>query len=113
MRYGTVGFFSLVGAYAGFISAGPLYAERILSVPGSKLAEDLRIVAGDWEARAPMPRDEEQTPAGADSPPPPPIERRGAAPEGAGPASDAAATSATPGAGVQSWSSWLWGSKPQ
>lgn len=53
MRYGGVGFFALVGGYAGFLSAGPTYARRILAVPDSKLADDLRIVAGDWQTRTP------------------------------------------------------------
>lgn len=46
-------FLSFCGAYAGFLSGGPVYARRILSVPNSQLAEDLRIVVGDWQARVP------------------------------------------------------------
>lgn len=37
----------------GFLSGGPVYARRILAVPNSKLAEDLRIVVGDWQSRVP------------------------------------------------------------
>lgn len=36
------------------MSAGELYAKRILAVPDSQLAEDLRIVIGDWQARVPV-----------------------------------------------------------
>lgn len=46
-------FFSFCGAYTGFLSGGPIYAKRILSVPDSQLAEDLRVVIGDWQARVP------------------------------------------------------------
>ncbi len=53
LRFGAIGFFSLLGGYAGFLSAGPIYARRILSVPNSALADDLRIVAGDWQQRTP------------------------------------------------------------
>lgn len=55
MRYGSVLFFSVAGTYLGFISGGPLYAKRILSVPNSRLADDLRTVIGDWKARDVVP----------------------------------------------------------
>lgn len=51
LRYGSLLFFSFAGAYAGFMSAGKMYAQRILSVPNSRLADDLRIVIGDWQSR--------------------------------------------------------------
>lgn len=54
IRYGSVAFFSFCGAYVGFLSGGPFYARRILSVPNSQLAEDLRIAVGDWQARVPQ-----------------------------------------------------------
>lgn len=53
VRYGGITFFSILGAYVGFLTGGPIYARRILSVPDSRLAEDLRIVAEDWQARVP------------------------------------------------------------
>lgn len=44
----------------GFMSAGKMYAQRILSVPNSRLADDLRIVIGDWQSRnAPIATDQE------------------------------------------------------
>lgn len=53
LRYGSLGFFSLAGAYGGFLTGGPAYSRRILSVPDSQLADDLRIVIGDWQSRLP------------------------------------------------------------
>jgi hypothetical protein len=44
-----------MGVYAGFLSAGPLCAKRILAVPNSRIADDLRSVIGDWQAREPPP----------------------------------------------------------
>lgn len=38
----------------GFLSAGPMCAERILSVPNSQLADDLHAVIGDWQYRVPV-----------------------------------------------------------
>lgn len=58
LRYGSLTFFSLAGAYAGFMSAGPAYAKRILSVPNSRLADDLRTVIEDWNSRGPVPTTE-------------------------------------------------------
>lgn len=46
-----------LGAYGGFLSAGQLCAEQILSVPNSRLADDLRSAIGDWQARTPLPQD--------------------------------------------------------
>ena len=37
----------------GLLSGGPIYAQRILSVPGSALADDLRMVASGWQQRVP------------------------------------------------------------
>jgi hypothetical protein len=54
VRYGAFGFFSFIGMYAGFLSAGPLCAQRVLSVPNSRVADDLRVVIGDWQARVPV-----------------------------------------------------------
>lgn len=45
-----------LGAYGGLLSAGSLCAERILAVPNSRLADDLRAAIGDWQARAPVPQ---------------------------------------------------------
>lgn len=53
-KYGSLGFFLFLGAYGGFLSAGALCAERVLSVPNSPLADDLRQTLGDWQARAPV-----------------------------------------------------------
>jgi len=53
LRYGAGGFFTLVGGYVGFLSGGPWYTRRILAVPNSKFADDLRIVAGDWQTPVP------------------------------------------------------------
>jgi hypothetical protein len=53
LRYGSFGFFAFMGMYAGFLSAGPLCAKRILAVPNSRIADDLRSVIGDWQAREP------------------------------------------------------------
>lgn len=60
MRYGALPFFSVAGAYVGILSGGPLYARRLLSVPNSSLAEDLRIAIGDWDARVPSNFEAEQ-----------------------------------------------------
>lgn len=35
------------------MSGGPAYTHRILGVPNSRLADDLRTVMGDWQARLP------------------------------------------------------------
>lgn len=60
LRYGSLVFFSFAGAYTGFMSAGKMYAQRILSVPNSRLADDLRIVIGDWQSRnAPIATEQE------------------------------------------------------
>lgn len=37
------------------MSAGPAYAKRILSVPNSRLADDLRTVIEDWNSRGTLP----------------------------------------------------------
>lgn len=79
--------FSLIGAYLGGVSAGPLYVERILSVPNSRLADDLRTVINDWKTRlpsdydtsgqephAPLP-DPDNPGSGANEIPPPPPSR--------------------------------------
>lgn len=55
VKYGSLGFFLFLGAYGGFLSAGSLCAERVLAVPNSRLADDLRHTIGDWQARAPVP----------------------------------------------------------
>lgn len=36
------------------MSGGGLYASRILAVPNSRLADDLRIVIDDWKSRKPI-----------------------------------------------------------
>lgn len=40
--------------YVGFLSAGTMCAERVLAVPSSRLADDLRQVIGDWQGRVPV-----------------------------------------------------------
>ncbi len=55
LRYGAGGFFTLVGGYVGLISGGPLYAARILAVPNSRFADELRVVAGDWQSQRSVP----------------------------------------------------------
>ncbi|KAI0559414.1 hypothetical protein FGB62_152g028 [Gracilaria domingensis] len=87
IKYGGLSFFSLMGAYIGGISAGPLYAQRILAVPDSRLADELRTFIGDWKTRlpndfdyssvqphAPLP-DPDNPGSGADEIPPPPPSR--------------------------------------
>lgn len=37
------------------MSAGNIYSQRILAVPNSRLADDLRTVIGDWHSRGPAP----------------------------------------------------------
>ncbi|CAN8065635.1 unnamed protein product [Agarophyton chilense] len=87
IKYSGVSFFSIVGAYVGGISAGPLYAQRILAVPDSRLADELRTFIGDWKTR--LPKDFDDLPvephapladpnnpgSGADEIPPPPPSR--------------------------------------
>lgn len=55
LRYGAGGFFTLAGGYVGLISGGPMYAARILAVPNSKFADELRVVAGDWQSQKNVP----------------------------------------------------------
>lgn len=54
LRYSGLGVFSFAGAYVGFMSGGGLYARRILALPNSRLADDLRIVIDDWQSRKPI-----------------------------------------------------------
>lgn len=55
LRYGSATAFAAVGTYAGFMSAGPLYTRRILAVPNSKVADDLRTAMSDWHSRHEIP----------------------------------------------------------
>lgn len=55
LRYSAGGFFTLAGGYVGLISGGPWYASRILAVPNSEFADELRIVAGDWQSTKNVP----------------------------------------------------------
>lgn len=61
-KYTSLGFFMFLGAYGGFLSAGPLCAQQVLSVPNSRLADDLRSAIGDWQARSPVPKGSPSTP---------------------------------------------------
>lgn len=87
VKYSSLTFFSLAGAYIGCASAGSLYVKRLLSVPNSRIADDLRTYMGDWSARlpnefenfdpephAPLP-DPNNPGSGADVVPPPPPSR--------------------------------------
>ncbi|PXF39806.1 hypothetical protein BWQ96_10486 [Gracilariopsis chorda] len=53
IRFGSVSIFSLIGAYLGGVSAGPCMSSEFLSVPNSRLADDLRTVINDWKTRLP------------------------------------------------------------
>lgn len=50
LRYGFGGLFTLVSGYAGLQSGGHWYVSRMLSVPNSKFADELRVYAGEWES---------------------------------------------------------------